>query len=637
MTSRLLLLFVALAAGNLVCAEEADTLSLHEVVVTGTRTPASERAITPTITAIDKRQLSQLERVSVLPTLTELVPNLFVTQRGVMGYGVSGGAAGAISVRGLSGGTGQVMVLVDGHPQYQGIFGHPISDAYHTMLAERIEVVRGPASVLYGSNAMGGVVNIITKQGLTGGFGAGEDAVNTSINIGAGSYNSLQAEVANSVRKGRWFSDVALNYQRSDNHRADMGFYQYGGLAKVGFDFSSHWRAWGALNLTHFAASNPGPVSASLLDARQWINRGVVEAVVENRYGRTSGAVSVYHNFGRHKVNDGHVASAAARDYLFRSKDALTGVSAHQGFGLWQGSWITLGFDYQNIHGEAWNADIVTNERLNRKMEQNMHYPLDKDLTEVAGYVNVRQDIASWWTVEAGVRYDNHSEAGGEWIPQGGFVFRPLQNGELKLTAGKGFRVPNLKEMYLYGVANPDLEPERLWNYEAAWKQRIAGGRFTYGINIFYMKADNLIGTMMVESLGRNANYNTGETEHYGGELEAAFRVNSHWSLTTNHSYLHTQKAILAAPEYKGYLGAQYRVQGLELNAGLQHVSGLCTDIADDAKENFTLLSLGAAYRLLPQVKLWVRGENLLAQKYEINKGFPMPKATFMSGVRVTF
>jgi iron complex outermembrane receptor protein len=78
-------------------------------------------------------------------------------------------------------------------------------------------------------------------------------------------------------------------------------------------------------------------------------------------------------------------------------------------------------------------------------------------------------------------------------------------------------------------------------------------------------------------------------------------------------------------------------VQGLELNAGLQHVSGLCTDIADDAKENFTLLSLGAAYRLLPQVKLWVRGENLLAQKYEINKGFPMPKATFMSGVRVTF
>ncbi len=637
MNIRLMVMFAAIATSAVVCAEEADTLSLHEVVVTGTRAPVSERVLAATITQVGKEQLTQMQRISVLPTLTEAVPSLFVTQRGVMGYGVSGGAAGAISVRGLSGGTGQVMVLVDGHPQYQGIFGHPIADAYHTMLAERIEVVRGPASLLYGSNAMGGVVNIITKHGLADAFGGAEDAVNTSLNVGAGSYNSLQAEVANSVRQGRFFSDVALNYQRSDNHRPNMGFYQYGGVAKVGYDLSPHWRAWGALNLTHFAASNPGPVSAPLLDARQWINRGVAEVAVENRYGNTSGAVSVYHNFGRHKINDGHAATAAARDYLFRSKDALTGVSAHQGFGLWRGNWTTVGFDYQNIHGEAWNADIVTNERLNRKMEQNMHYPLDKDLTEVAGYVDMRQDILPWWTVEAGVRYDHHSEAGGEWVPQGGFVFRPCSNGELKLTAGKGFRVPNLKEMYLYGMANPELEPERMWNYEVAWKQRLAEGRFTYGVNLFYMKADNLIGTMMVEALGRNANYNTGATEHYGAELEAAFKVNSHWSVNTNHSYLHTQKPILAAPEYKGYLGVQYRVCGFALNAGLQHVSGLCTNIANDAKEHFTLLSIGASYSFLPQVKLWARGENLLAQKYEINEGFPMPKATVMSGVSVNF
>lgn len=615
--------------------------TMQDIVVTGTRTAVPERAIVSSVSTVDSEQLNQLERISILPTLSEQVPSLFVTQRGLMGYGVSGGAAGGISVRGLNSGSGQTMILIDGHPQYQGIFGHSIADAYQTMVAERVEIVRGPASLLYGSNAMGGVINIITKKAqeasrVVGDGGCGVRSC-TNLQLGAGSYNSLQAGLHNTTRAGRFFSDVALNYQGSDNHRPSMDFYQYGGFAKLGYDYSSHWRAWGSFNLTHFAASNPGSVSSPLLDARQWINRGVAELVVENNYTNTNGAVSVYHNFGRHKINDGHDPDSPARDYYFRSKDALTGVSAHQGLGLWRGSWITFGFDYQNIHGECWNSSIVTGERLNRKMEQNMHYPLDKNLTEIAGYVDVRQDIFSWWTVEAGVRYDHHSEAGGEWIPQGGFVFRPLKNGELKLSAGKGFRVPNLREMYLYGIANPDLKPERLWNYEVAWKQRLLGGRLSYGVNLFYLKADNLIGTTMVPELGRAANYNTGEREHYGAELEAAFRVNSHWSLNTNHSYLHMDAPLLAAPEYKGYIGAQYHVCQWLLSAGLQYVGGLCTNVQQETKEHFCLLNASAAYHLFPQVKLWVRGENLLAQRYEIIEGYAMPKATLMAGVNVSF
>ena len=632
-TSKLLALALIATMGTFAKAtndEIANDTTLRDVVVTGTRTAVPERAIISTVSTVNSEQLNQLERVSLLPTLSEQIPNLFITQRGLMGYGVSGGAAGGISVRGINSGTGQVMVLVDGHPQYQGIFGHSIADAYQTMIADHVEVVRGPASLLYGSNAMGGVINIITRQ-------PNQKGVRTDFNLAGGSFASVQADLHNSVRCGKFFSDIALNYQSSDNHRDNMNFYQYGGMAKLGYDFSSHWRAWGTFNMTHFAASNPGPESAPLLDARQWINRGVAELAVENRYARTSGAVSIYHNFGRHRINDGHTADAAPRDYYFRSKDALTGVSAHQGFGLWKGSWITLGFDYQNIHGEAWNSSIETGETLNRKMEQNMHYPLDKNLTELAGYVDVRQDIFKWWTIEAGVRYDHHSEAGGEWIPQGGFVFRPVSNGEIKLSAAKGFRVPNLKEMFLYGVANPDLKPERLWNYEIAWKQRLLHGNLTYGVNLFYLKADNLIGTTMVAELGRNANYNTGKREHWGAELEATYHINNHWDLTTNHSYLHMDKPLLAAPQYKGYLGARYRVCKLELTAGAQYVSGLCTNEQTEAKQNFCLVNAGLAYHLFPQVKIWVRGENLLAQRYEIIEGYPMPKATFMVGIHVNF
>lgn len=181
-----------------------DTLSLtnqihqiDEVVVTGARQETDVRHLSQTVSVVGRAQIEHSLQSSLLPVLTEQVPGLFVTSRGVMGYGVSNGAAGSISLRGLSGGTARLMVLIDGHPQYAGIFGHPIADAYQSFLAERVEVLRGPASVLYGSNAMGGVINIVTRR-------MQEDGVNTHLHVGYGSYNTLETELTNRVRKGRF-------------------------------------------------------------------------------------------------------------------------------------------------------------------------------------------------------------------------------------------------------------------------------------------------------------------------------------------------------------------------------------------------------------------------------------------------
>lgn len=134
----------------------ADTVSTNkvysigEVVVTGTRNETDIRHLSQTVSVVNREKLEQAMQPSLLPVLTEQVPGLFVTSRGMMGYGVSNGAAGGISLRGLSGGNARLMVLIDGHPQYAGIFGHPIADAYQTLLADRVEVLRGPASVQIG-------------------------------------------------------------------------------------------------------------------------------------------------------------------------------------------------------------------------------------------------------------------------------------------------------------------------------------------------------------------------------------------------------------------------------------------------------------------------------------------------------
>ena len=123
----------------------ADSLALQEVVVTGTRDATDVRHLPMTVTVIDRATLTAEHQPSVLPTVSRLVPGLFVTNRAMMGYGVSTGAAGGINLRGITGGSGQLLVLIDGHPQYQGIYGHPIADCYQTLMAERVEVLRGPA------------------------------------------------------------------------------------------------------------------------------------------------------------------------------------------------------------------------------------------------------------------------------------------------------------------------------------------------------------------------------------------------------------------------------------------------------------------------------------------------------------
>lgn len=626
---RLLTLVIAISACTMMSAEVADSLSLNEVVVTGTRSATDVRHLPMTVTVIGHDQLTAEHQTSILPTVMREIPGLFITSRGMMGYGASTGAAGGISLRGISGGTGQVMVLIDGHPQYQGIYGHPLSDSYQTMMAERVEVLRGPASVLYGSNAMGGVINIVTRQAKVG-----HNSVTTNATLGAGSYGTIQAEASNQVRSGRFYSTVSAQYNRSDNHRPSMGFEQYGGFLKIGYDLNEHWNASISSNITHWNASNPGTTAQPKIENDQWITRGEVSMVIENHYGNTSGALSIYDNFGRHKINDGYNANGGTpQTDLFRSKDAVAGGSWYQSAQLFEGNRTTVGFDYQHIYGRAYYTDRNTGAVVTtpQRLMQSCHSHAD----EFAGYADFRQDITSWFTIDAGLRYDHHSVSGSEWIPQAGIVIRPMTTGEMKAMVSKGFRNATPKEMFLYKSANEELDPERLWNYELSWKHRMDDG-YTYGANIFYIKGDNMIQT--VTTNGTPKNVNTGEIENYGFELEASCPINTYVNIRANSSYLHMKNKIIAAPEATVYIGTDFHKDKWYASLGIQHIANLYTEVGTkETKENIWLLNANVTYAATKNVSLWARGENLLAQKYEINAGYPMPRATFMGGVSVNF
>lgn len=610
---------------------EKDSLSgktykINEVVVTGTRSATDVRHLSQTVSVVGRDKIEQTMQPSLLPVITEQVPGLFTTSRGVMGYGVSGGAAGGISLRGLSGGSARLMVLIDGHPQYAGIFGHPIADAYQTLLADKVEVLRGPASVLYGSNAMGGVVNIVTRK-------MHEDGVKTNLHTGYGSYNTLETEFTNRVSKGRFSSVVSGSYNRTDGHRENMSFEQYGGYAKLGYELTGNWNTYADVNVTHFNASYPGPVSAPLLEGDQRITRGVTSFALENHYERTSGALSFFYNWGKHWINDGYTPGRgeSPQDGRFNSRDDMMGVSLYQSVQLFSGNRITLGADWFRYGGEAW-TEYIKGERNGTRRDL-----VDKHENEVAGYVDFRQDIGTWLTFNAGLRADHHSRVGTEWVPQAGFAFHLPHAMELKASATKGFRYPILREMYMFPPQNPDLKPESMWNYELAFSGRLLNSSFSYGVNLFYIDGKNLIMTMPNPNGSGMLNQNSGKIDNKGFELQAAYRVNRLWSVDANYSYLHMENPVVAAPKHKLYAGTTFSKGRWNVSTGLQYIAGLYTTISPDTTEEFVLWNVRASFHTTKWLDIWARGENLLAQKYEINAGYPMPRATVMCGLNINF
>jgi len=604
----------------------ARSYAINEVVVTGTRSETDVRHLPMTVSVVGRPQLEASQQTSVLPVLNSQVPGFFSTSRGVMGYGVATGASGQMSLRGIGGPaqaglpTTGLLVLIDGHPQYMGLMGHPIADAYQTMMAERVEVLRGPASVLYDSNAMGGVINIVTRK-------MQEDGIRTNINIGAGSYGSIQTEATNRIRKGRFSSTVTASYNRTDGHRADMAFEQYGGYAKLGYDFTDNWKVWGDVNVTRFNATNPGSVMKPYIDNDQRITRGMTSFALENYYEKTSGALSFFYNWGDHWINDGYQPGGEPLQYRFNSNDQMLGVSWYQSVQLFQGNRLTVGADYFHFGGEAWNQFFDGHRETSA----------NKSLNEVAGYVDFRQDIAAWLTLDAGARVDYHSQTGTEFIPQVGLAFHLPENAEIKAMASKGFRNPTIREMYMFPPQNPDLKPEKLWNYELSFSQRLMDNRLSYGLNVFYINGENLIIRLPNPNGSGMLNQNSGEIENWGAEANVGYQFNPVWSVMANYSWLHMENPVLASPEHKLYGGVNFRKGRWSASTGIQYVKGLYTDLDAATKENFVLWDMQGSFKATNYLSFYVRGENLLAQRYEINAGYPMPKATFMGGVNINF
>ncbi|CAK7034054.1 MAG: Colicin I receptor [Parabacteroides sp.] len=599
-------------------------INLKGVVVSANRINVNRNSVPLTISVIDRDEIEASSESALLPVLSERVPGLFVTQKGITGFGVSAGSAGTVNIRGVGSGN-KVLMLFDGQPQWAGVFGHSLPDTYVASDVDRVEVIRGPGSLLYGSNAMGGVVNIITRRHK-------QEGRRTQARVMYGSFNTQKYMVNNGYNIGKFSSFISINHDRTDGHRPNSDFQITNGFANLGYTVNDRYKVTGDVSLAKSKFQNPGKITAPILDNKMDILRGTTSFALENKYEKMSGALRLFYNWGNHEINDGYNPGEKPLTYLFRSDDHNVGVLLYESFRLFKGNTFTVGIDYKNWGGHAWNDnDDGSKSEL-----------VDKTVNETAGYVIMQQDLFDMLSLNAGVRYEHNSTFGGEWVPQGGVTVRPFEGNTIRASVSKGFRSPNIREMYMFGAANPDLKPESMINYEVAVGQHFLDGNLFAEVTAFYIDGKNMISSVSINGDNRPPfkNRNVGTFTNKGIEFEARYQICKNLNADMNYSYLHMSKPIPGAPEHKFYAGATYMPGRFTFNVSVQSIFGLYTDDACTKQEDFTTLNAKAAYRFGSRDKglnLFVKGENLTATRYSINDGFPMPKAIVMGGIDVTF
>lgn len=581
-------------------ADSARTYLLDPVVVTATQTETQRSLLPNAVSVLTENDLQTTADASVLPSISRLVPGVFVTARGVLGYGAGTGSAGAINIRGSGGSPNtQVLVLTDGRPQAMGLFGHPLPDNYTRAGVERVEVIRGPASLIHGTNAMGGVVNLIGRR---------PDRAGTDLRFDA-SYGSFGTQMYEGEAAYGWtgagLSFTGTHYH-TNGHRAWSEFTSTGGTARGLVRLNEGWTLNADAGLNGFRSYDPGPASAPAVDHWVEVQRLTTGVSLENRGTTMEGAVKVFYNRGHNTVYDG-----------WDSHDDNLGLLAYQGVRPFDGNNSTLGVEALRYGGDAVNTIFGADFGAHA-------------VTELAAYAITRQELFGALSANAGLRMNHHSEYGWETVPQVGLALRVAEGLQARANVSKGFRSPTIRELYLFPAPTPTLEPERMWNYEAGvtWSP---SPLLRAEATAYIAEGDNLIRTS-----GTYPNMllsNSGDFTHRGFELDC--RV---WPLRTleavaGYTYLDPDQQTMANPRHKLHVGGRWNGGVFSVDLGGDFVSRLFG--ADDGRQrlpDYFLLNARVSAALPAGFTVSLTGENLLDRSYQILSDYPMPGLTVIAG-----
>jgi outer membrane cobalamin receptor len=574
---------------------------LDPITVTATRSEVYRSMVTPSLSVISLEVIKQNSQKSVFSLISQQVPGVFVLESGVFGFGVNT-PAGQINIRGVGGNPNtDVLTLIDGRPQYMGLMGHPIADSYLSAHIERVEIIRGPASLLYGSNAMGGVINLITRSterpGLSG-----------NATLSYGSYNSQHYGANMGYQVDGWHTIASFTHERTDGFRPWSEFNANSGYIKSSYSINNQYRVTIDGSVTKFKTYDPGTISAPKTNNWMDIQRGYIGASIDNDFGISKGSFRFAYNFGHHELYTTWV-----------SDDFAAVASLYQTLALFPDNIITVGIDMSKFGGKG--------------HDNSKDYGTPK-VYEYAFYAYMQHTLFQELIVNGGLRYDDNELFGGIITPQIGAAYKLTDGTTIRTTIGKGFRSPTIRELYLFPAPTLTLQPEYMWNYELGVSQTLAG-RIYLDIAGFVSEGNNIILTQGVYP--NMILSNSGSFIHRGVELSGSAFISDDLQVQTSYSFIYSGNETRSVPKHKIFLGVDYTYRIVTLSYSIQHVEGMYgSNNSQDPLEDYTNIGTIIAIKVLPQCSINLSGDNLLNKSYQTILGYPMPGRTFTIGINWT-
>ena len=582
------------------------TYVLDPVTVTATQTEIPLSLVSPSISVVSSEEIKENPDKSIFSIISENVPGVFVTERDVLGFGVNS-AAGQINIRGIGGSpNNEVLVLIDGRPQYMGWYGHPIDDSYLSTNIERVEVIRGPASMLYGSNAMGGVINIITHS-------TQQDGLLGNASISYGSYDAQQYGAHLGYQQNGWNVLGSFTNEHTDGSRPWSEYTANSGYAKASYQINDQYKLSLDGSLTQFETFDPGTISSP--DTNNWmhISRGYGGVSLENDFGISKGGIRVTYNFGHNEL------SPYYGNFSWVSDDHLAALNLYQKLMLFEDNTIAVGIDVQDNGGTAANTmmDFGT-----------------QSIKDYAGYVSVEQKFFDHLLANAGVRYAHNSYFGDIVVPQAGVNYQLDQETNLRASAGKGYRAPQVFELFQLTPTVSTLHPEELWNYDIGVSHTF-GQTAIVDITGFIIDVKNTI----IDQWYSMQSFNSGGS-HYGGvEGSLQWFITNRVKANANYSLTDNAENTVSVPKHKVYLGAEYRWRIWTASLSAQYVRsiyGLDNTYSIAKLPDYTNVEARIGAQITEKLSLSLSPRNLLNQSYQTIYGYPMPGRTANVGVQAS-
>jgi len=569
----------------------------NPVVITATKYRHAVSDLSASVTLIDAEALTLSPAFSALETVQHHVPSFHLTEWGVMGFGVAGKAAGKLSMRGLGGSANtHILILRNGRPDFMGLMGCTIADEFTQEGIGKIEVIRGPGSFLYGSNATGGIINLLPKKRETPGH-------ETRLSVGGGQFNTQTLSLSHGGKKGRFDYYLSAGNQSTDGHRPNADYTGQHYTLHLGMapNPTIAWEFNG--NLSDVRLSDPGPETAPA--PGQWYDllRGGFDlnGRSKNSFGEFN--IKLHGNFGSHQFFDG-----------WESTDRTLGVMVYQLLTARKGQMATLGADIKRYGGSA--RDSHSN--------YGSHW-----ITEAAPYLHLQQLVGRHTLFSTGFRAEHHSTFGWEWLPKLGAVVHMTPSFSWRFSMAKGFRSPSIRELYFWMPANQALTPDRVWNYETALTWHIQK-ETQLQIILFQSEGSNLI-----QFSGPPPRWVNGGRYTLRG-LEST--LHKKWSPRLNTgvtaSWLKPGTTpLLNAPTTKISAFLRFTASRYNAEATLLHAAGLTGAIYPTPSPlpvyvplaDYTLLHFTASAQLSTALQLKVTLKNALNQHYRSMAGYPMP------------